>query len=354
MKIKFSKYKIFAIFGIITILVIILASYIVIKKYENISLMKEISENDYYTKYNSFLWKIDKNDDNGIKFLSKKNGANLNILIKQFEDDLQYSSNDEILDNILYIIQKQNVNCNLLNEEETLITKENYNGYKILYEENDNLILVTFYRLSNKIIVFIYESNNKYFDILLDSVNNIIYNFELKYEKYELEANLNINTVEMDYTEDNNVIELLNETKKMQIIDDNYKIDYTIPSAFVEEDSENNFQFDGLGTGRSITLEVKISNYKIYEYLDNDIITSIYKKNKAYYYKEEYKESVNIIDKDILGYIYKNSYTDENKCENIEIIYEISRSYIISFIIKAKNVGLPKELIDMININNIE
>ena len=44
--------------------------------------------------------------------------------------------------------------------------------------------MVSTYKKSDKLVTIRYEANNSYFDILLDSVENIIYNFDINEQKY--------------------------------------------------------------------------------------------------------------------------------------------------------------------------
>ena len=100
---------------------------------------------------------------------------------------MEYKLLDEIYDSLLYNIQKQNENYKLLYKEKTEITKNKIEAYKTLFETDNTEAVVYLYKQGDKLVTIIYEADYKYFDILLDSVNNVIYNFSINEEKYNID-----------------------------------------------------------------------------------------------------------------------------------------------------------------------
>ena len=59
-----------------------------------------------------------------------------------------------------------------------------------------------------------YIIQNNYFDIVLDSVNTIINNFEIKEIKFDVFSDINIETEPIDYTDQPNIVEMLKEDRE--------------------------------------------------------------------------------------------------------------------------------------------
>lgn len=93
----------------------------------------EIDRSNYSLKYDN-TWKTVKEDDNEIELLHKKSKSKLDLKINELEDGIQYKSIDEIFDSLLYNIQGQNNNYKLIYKEKTKLTKNNIDGYKILFK----------------------------------------------------------------------------------------------------------------------------------------------------------------------------------------------------------------------------
>ena len=200
----------------------------------------EIDRSNYSLKYDN-TWKTVKEDDNEIELLHKKSKSKLDLKINELEDGIQYKSIDEIFDSLLYNIQGQNNNYKLIYKEKTKLTKNNIDGYKILFEANDSQAAIYFIKQGNKIAVITYEATYTYFDILLDSVNSIIYNFSIKEQVFNVTTSIKLETKEISYTEQEDISNLLNDTRKEEIASSNYLVNYSIPNNFKAIDYDTKY-----------------------------------------------------------------------------------------------------------------
>ena len=65
---------------------------------------------------------------------------------------------------------------------------------------------------------------------MLDSVNTIIYNFELKEEKTNLSKQINIETKNIEYKGSEELDNNINETTQHEIANNNFYVNYSLPS----------------------------------------------------------------------------------------------------------------------------
>lgn len=335
----------------------------------NKSSIKEFKNDTYIVKYDN-SWKISSKQDNLIIF-KHNTGSTLNIEIVNLQDEYRYSKVEEMLDEILYDIEKQNQQYKLISKKEDSITKNQYDGYKMLYENGESQAMVVIGKKSDKLIIFTYEALNDYFDILLDSVQNIIYDFDTVEKSFDLVHNLNLETSDIEYTEADNVKKLLDKTTQYEIANNNYYVKFSIPDAFKSSEVDSTrgyFKFKELEDA-DITLNLDIYNRNIYEYLDKEKTGNVYSSWKSYKDDEDYsefKESLNKLSSDYESYIYKNSYyydkaisydkefnlsyTSQLK-ENIVLMYALDKNHLLLIKISSSKVGIPKELVDMIQID---
>ena len=88
-------------------------------------------------------------------------------------DDNYYSTElKDIIDDIVYSIEKQNSGYSLISVFES--PSDKYDSYSYLYEDYSTQALVSIYKLDNKVIIVYYEAENEYFDIVLDSVEAML------------------------------------------------------------------------------------------------------------------------------------------------------------------------------------
>ena len=331
-----------------TIFVILIFNH---KKEEN--QINQINSNNYSLQYDS-TWEIDKQDEKEINLLHKKSKSELNIKIHELQDENQYRTLDEIVDSLLYNIHQQNKEYKLIYKEKTKITKQNEDGYKLLFEAKDKQVAIYLYKQGSQLIVITYEAINEDFDILINSVNNIIYNLNINESKFDVKTSINLETSEIDYTEQTGIENLLNGTKKEEIASSNYSVNYTIPSNFKVINDDTKYKYyslENIPLGTSLSLNTSIINKNIYEYLDKEDTPNVYSQYNLNSYNEE-KEKINKISDKPLTYIYKNNYLTNNEItENIVIMFELNKNHIFVVKIASQGVGIPEKLVKMININ---
>ena len=293
---------------IISIVILFVAALIILLYFNNIK-FKEIDNNVYYVKYDN-TWKLKSAEDDKIIF--QNNDSIFTIQISKFDDEHKYANITELFDEIVYSIKEQNPSYKLLTSKKGTITKNSASGYKLLYENDDNQVMLWLYNEDDKLIVASYEAPNKYFDILLDSVNNILYNFNLKEEKYDLTSELDIKFSEIEYGTNEEIDKELTGVKSYEIANNNYQVNYSIPSSFALDRFNSSLGYFSMKkdySSPSINLSAQVEKRNIYE-----SIKYIYESVK--YYREDdgnnykdYKEVINKFDSEYDSYVYKIDYT---------------------------------------------
>lgn len=366
-----KKYKLAVIIclGIIAVGVV---GLIVLLNVIDSSSLKTFNSDNYTFSYDAG-WKINKELDSAV-VLEHDNGSKLSMELIALQDDYKYLLIDDLIDEVLYDIGYQNDNFNLLYKEKTLITKNSYDGYKLLYENADDQVMVIIGKCSDKLLLFIYESGHNYFDMLLDSVYGIVHDFTVVEEKFDLKYNVKLDTSDISYGKAENIVNLLDMSKEYFVASHNYYVEYSVPINFKRssiDSSSGHFNFDDLDNS-SITLSVNIYNMNIYEYLDKNKSVNVYSEWSLYKNHSDYskfQESVSKMTGEYLGYVYKNSYyydkalswnddfevdTVSQLRENVVLMYELDKNHIILFKLSSSNVAIPKELINMIKINSFK
>jgi len=367
----FKKYKI-AIITALIVLLIGICGLIIFNSFTKNSSIKKVNEDSYVFEYDA-TWKLKEKKNDSI-VLKHSSGSKVTIQITELADEYRYSTIDELIDELIYNIQKQNNDYKLISKKEDKLTKDEFSGYKLLYENEKDQVMVYLYKKSDKLVSIRYEANNDYFDILLDSVHNIVYNLDIKDKKFDLKNSIKLDTSEVEYSSGDKVDNLLKDEQTFEISKNHYLVEYTVPTNFKIRNfdstlSQFDFKVDDEG---SMDLVVDIYNRNIYEYLDKEETTNVY-KNYSYYHKDEetdysdFKETLTKLDDDYVSYIYKNSFI-YNKAfkydkdfkkqeykrqdENAELIYALDNNH--TLVMKIKSTGLPitQKLISMIKITN--
>lgn len=358
----FKRYKI-VIFTSSLIIIVGIVALVITSNLINISKAKEYKNNNYQIVYDS-TWKIKEKNDMDITLIHDKN-SQVKFEIVSLEDEYKYSSSDDLLDELLYNIKQQNNSYKLISKEKDFVTKYKYDGYKLLYENGDNQVLIVMGKKGDQLLLVVYETNNSYFDILLDSVQSIIYDFHILDESFDLTYKLNVDTSNIEWSKNDDVSKNASKTKNYEIANKNYLVNYSIPENFElsEFNSTNSyFNYRGLSEG-SITLTANIRNTNIYEYMDkNGSFTTLYypyksmreKKDGYSDFKETLQEVKNSKNK---NYIYKNSYKSSTNYgdydyEEVVMIYELDANHILLIELKASKTKIPKELINNIKLNS--
>ena len=179
----FKKYKITIITALVVLLIGI-CSLILFNSFTKNSSIKKVSEDTYAFEYDT-TWKLKEKKKDSI-VLKHSSGSKITIQITELADEYRYATIDELIDELIYNIQKQNNDYKLISKKEDKLTKDEFNGYKLLYENEKEQVMVNLYKKSDKLVSIRYEANNDYFDILLDSVHNIVYNLDVKDKKFDL------------------------------------------------------------------------------------------------------------------------------------------------------------------------
>lgn len=356
---KLKKYKLVIIIALI--IVIIGTTLIFTLNSKNMSMYA--FDNNYYDFNYDKTWQIKDKSDLSVS-LNNKDKASLNIELINIDDEYKYSDLTDIIDDLLYTINSQNSNYKLISKKEDKVTKLEYSGYKLLYENDESQAMITILKNGDKVVVFNYEALNKYFDILLDSVQNIIYNFALKPEKFELTSNITVNTEEMDYASNISLANKLTDTKDYTMASQNYEVNYSIPSIFKIKDFYSNYgNFEYKDSDGKIKITTGVYKVNMYDYIDSSkTIGTIY--SDCSYMKESpdtYKDLKEKISEfkigDYSGYIYKISYTyhfvDDRQEEKYIIAVAINKNHIFEAKIEGEGIKIPQKLIEQIKINSV-
>ena len=141
----------------------------------NKSIIKDYSTKDFTIKYDN-TWKIIEDNDN-LKLRHKKSGSILEVQCKKLEDNYIDTKLQDIIEDVLESIEKQNEGYKLISRSEQPSNK--YESYSYLYEKDNEQALVNIYKKDNKLVIIYYVSETKYYDIVLDSVDTILDSLEI-------------------------------------------------------------------------------------------------------------------------------------------------------------------------------
>lgn len=348
MKRLLNKYKFLIITAIITLSLILILTSLFFRKNNNSKLL-EYKNDNYSFQYDS-NWKLEENETETI--LKNSNKSTISIKYILLDDETRYKKLSDMSYQLFYDIQKQNQDYHLLAEDSLKLTKNHYDGYRILLENDEKEVMVSIGKDSEKMFIITYESSSDYFDILLDSAESIIEQFTLMEEIFEISSKVNINMEPISWP-NNSLLASNSGTIEDEIADYNYIVKSKLPAKLqlTSMDSRrHNYRYLGLDN-QSINVSTKISPKDIYSYLEDDSTYSIYnsyKNDSASQFKEYLEESPS---KDYNRYIYKNTYTRDNyRYENILLIYEINRNHTFIIEISARDIEIPKEWIEPIEI----
>jgi len=140
--------------------------------------IKNYQNSNFKVSYDT-TWKI-KNDKEELYLIHKKTNSELRIQCKLLEANNIDTSLNDVIDDIIFSIERQNKDYVLINRETDISDK--YEAYSYLYEKNDEQVLVNIYKKDAKLIIAYYEAKSKYYDIVLDSVNIILDSLEIVFE----------------------------------------------------------------------------------------------------------------------------------------------------------------------------
>lgn len=365
----YKKYKIAIIIALSILLIGILCLILF-----NILSSKSIAlnEKNYNLKYDS-SWKVKEKKDNYISLNHKSSKSLLKIEIITLDKEYKYTDIDDLIDEIIYNVDEQNKNYKLISKQKDTFTKYEFKGYKLLYETEVEQTMIMTFKKSDKLIVASYEAKNKYFDMLLDSVQNIVYNFNTADETFELKNSIKKESSKISYSKSEDLDKIITKNKEYEIAHNNYKVIYEVPSVFELSDfntESNYFNLKDYDKGQ-MTISTYIYNKNVYEYLNKDNLVNVYQNYKMYKKDKDisdFKEQVSELDSKYSdSYIYKNSYKTnaikhndkleaesyKRTDENIELIYSLNRNHILIVVIDSEGIPITKKLIDSIKIKSV-
>ncbi len=134
-------------------------------------------DNDIYQITYEKNWKVTQKGRDSI--LTHKSGCKYSVKIIDLEDEYRRSSLSELVDDILEQVEKDNPTYRLVNREEISIGKEAYEAYQFLYETDELQSMITICKRNDRVYVINYLASIDKFDIILDSVKDMNYKFEI-------------------------------------------------------------------------------------------------------------------------------------------------------------------------------
>ena len=164
-KIK-EKWKI-----ILFIIVLILSLLIVILYFNSKKVEIKNYQNDYYKIKYDTTWNL-KND----KLEHKKSKSRIKVNYKVLDQSYIDIELKDIINDLLYSIEKQNKDYEKIMQKKI---DNPYEGYQVLYEDNDVQSLVTIYKKDNVLLFIAFNADSEYFDILIDNVETILNSVEI-------------------------------------------------------------------------------------------------------------------------------------------------------------------------------
>lgn len=164
-KIK-EKWKI-----ILFIIVLILSLLIEILYFNSKKVELKNYQNDYYKIKYDTTWNLKNN-----KLEHKKSKSMIKVNYKVLDQSYIDIELKDIINDLLYSIEKQNKDYEKIMQKKI---DNPYEGYQVLYEDNDVQSLVTIYKKDNVLLFITFNADSEYFDILIDNVETILNSVEI-------------------------------------------------------------------------------------------------------------------------------------------------------------------------------
>ncbi len=164
-KIK-EKWKI-----ILFIIVLILSLLIEILYFNSKKVELKNYQNDYYKIKYDTTWNLKNN-----KLEHKKSKSRIKVNYKVLDQSYIDIELKDIINDLLYSIEKQNKDYEKIMQKKI---DNPYEGYQVLYEDNDVQSLVTIYKKDNVLLFITFNADSEYFDILIDNVETILNSVEI-------------------------------------------------------------------------------------------------------------------------------------------------------------------------------
>ncbi|HPE14384.1 MAG TPA: hypothetical protein PLT65_00905 [Bacilli bacterium] len=123
-------------------------------------------------------WSIESKGDTSLKLVHKsKSLFQVDIIV--LDEKYKRSELSTLIDDVLNEIEKDNPNYSLINKTETTICKKGYDAYQYLYETDKEQAMISIGKSNDMIFILTYVADYSCFDILLDSVKEIIWSFQI-------------------------------------------------------------------------------------------------------------------------------------------------------------------------------
>lgn len=161
----------------IMIAILLLAIFFIIFWYINNTSTKSYKNDIYELKYDT-TWKIKTKTDTSLKLIHDSK-SEIEIYLIELDEKTVNENIEDIAKELELNIKSNYKDYKTINNTSFKITKKSYDGYQMLFENGKSQQLVALGKSSKYIFVINYTSSNYYFDMLLDSVNTIIYNFSI-------------------------------------------------------------------------------------------------------------------------------------------------------------------------------
>lgn len=128
----------------------------------------------FKVEYDS-TWRLVNKDEFTLRH--KKTNSIISIQSKILEDNYVDTELKYLIDDIMYSIEEQNKDYELINMSDDIDTK--YEAYSYLYEKDMEQVLVNVYKKNNKLVIAYYQADSEVYDIVLDSVDTIFASLEI-------------------------------------------------------------------------------------------------------------------------------------------------------------------------------
>ena len=152
-KIKEKKMAIIPLLSVVLVGILLLA--ILYPKIKTIKI-KEVENKEYKIQYDN-TWKKIKEEENAIT-LKHKSGSKCHIEITPLTEEYTYQSIKELIEELRYTIQEENKEFELISEKEAKLTKEHYDGYKLLLENEKEQVMMAIFKKGDKLITLEYQA----------------------------------------------------------------------------------------------------------------------------------------------------------------------------------------------------
>lgn len=355
MKKFLKKFGLLILLGILTLSVIII-TIVVISNSDGIT---SYEGEAFSVSYDS-TWKVKSKKDNILELVHRKSKSSLVIEETLLQDAYQYSVIDDLIDELSYSISDQNKNYKLLSKDKAIVGKDNRDGYKLLFEDDENQIMVVITKAGANLRLFTYSAKYEYFDMVLDSATNIIESYESTEGKTGTEA-VKVNTSEITWGSNETLKRVASKVTTDEIANNNFKVVYEVPDG-LEKSSVSTTSLGYYYNGFDLSLYTGVFSRNIFEYVDSkdgDVYSkkaTLKKKPETYSNIKDTLELQEIDGKK--RYVYRMTYdykTDKELEHNeyVVILYELDKNHVVRFLIETEYV-LPEEFIDSIKVKSFE